>query len=60
MRLSLLSKLDNAHEDSVWTVTWAAGSNRLVTGSVDETAKVWEEAEGRLEERHVFVSNCNM
>ena len=41
MRLSLLQKLDNAHEDSVWTVQWGAGSNCLVTGSVDETAKIW-------------------
>ena len=56
MRLSLLQKLDNAHEDSVWTAAWAVGSNRLITGSVDETAKVWEETDGRLEERHVFVS----
>ena len=55
MRLSLLQKLDNAHEDSVWTAAWAPGSNLLITGSVDETAKVWEGQE-TLEQRHIFVS----
>lgn len=58
MRLSLLQKLDEAHEDSVWTVTWIPGSKKLVTGSVDETAKVWEEVDDTLQERHVFVRFC--
>jgi WD repeat-containing protein 61 len=30
-----------AHEDSVWCLGWAGPTNRLVTGSVDESVKVW-------------------
>jgi len=55
MRLSLLQKLENAHEDSVWTVQWGAGSNCLVTGSVDETAKIWAQEEDILVQQHVFT-----
>ena len=59
MRLSLLQKLDNAHEDSVWAASWAPGSNRLVTGSVDETVKVWNDEGETLKEHHTFVSPTN-
>ncbi len=60
MRLSLIQKIDQAHEDSVWTVSWVPGTALLVTGSVDETAKVWEQTDDALEERHTFVSSSYM
>ena len=56
MRLSLLQKLENAHDDSVWTAAWAPDGT-LVTGSVDESAKVWRQGGGGgLEQAHVLVS----
>ena len=57
MRLNLLHKLENAHEDSVWTAAWAPGSDTLVTGSVDESVKLWREGAaggGALEQAHQF------
>ena len=47
MRLTRTLKVDDAHEDAVWCCAWApskSGGNdtsELVTGSVDETVKVW-------------------
>lgn len=35
MRLSLLQKQENAHDDSVWACAWAPGSNTLVGCCVD-------------------------
>jgi len=35
------SKRENAHEDSIWCATWTAVTNLLVTGSIDESVKVW-------------------
>ncbi|PRW33530.1 WD repeat-containing 61 [Chlorella sorokiniana] len=55
MRLSLLQKQENAHDDSVWACAWAPGSNTLVTGSVDESVKLWQEAGDTLEQRHHLV-----
>jgi len=48
MRLSLLQKLENSHDDSLWTVTWAPNSNILITGSVDESVKLWQEGTDTL------------
>lgn len=56
MRLSLLHRLEQAHEDSIWTAAWAAGSNVLVTGSVDESVKLWQEGGDGLQQLHILVS----
>ena len=42
MRLQLLHKLDNAHEDSIWSVAFVPGAfpALLATGAVDETVQV--------------------
>lgn len=56
MRLSLLCKAEEAHEDAVWSCAWAGG-NTLVTGSVDERVKRWEEANGRLEALHTYTGH---
>ena len=34
-------KAEGAHTDSVWSAVWAGKDDKLVTGSVDETVKVW-------------------
>jgi WD repeat-containing protein 61 len=49
MRLTRTLKVDDAHEDAVWCCAWAppkkkgdsSSNSELVTGSVDETVKVW-------------------
>ena len=44
MRLTRTLKLDDAHEDAVWCCAWVPGTRTLVTGSVDESVKVWDVA----------------
>ena len=43
MRVQLVQKVENAHDDSIWTVAWSGESNNLITGSVDEHVKIWKE-----------------
>lgn len=52
MRLSLLHKLEGAHEDSVWSCAWSPDSSTLATGSVDESVKLWQETADALEQKH--------
>jgi WD repeat-containing protein 61 len=58
MRLSLLSKLE-AHEDGVWSVSWVpGGSELLLTGSVDESVKLWEDvADQPLNTVHTYTGH---
>ena len=44
MRLTLKDKNDKAHEDAVWCATWTP-SQGLITGSVDESVRVWQPAD---------------
>jgi WD repeat-containing protein 61 len=37
---SVLKQQEHAHDDAIWTVSWAS-SNTMITGSLDTTAKVW-------------------
>ena len=56
MRASLLSRTEAAHDDSVWSCAWSpAGVSTLVTGSVDESVKLWSEAGDSLEQKHHLV-----
>lgn len=41
VRASSLHKVQ-AHDEGVWCLAWVPGSQRLLTGSVDETVKSWE------------------
>ena len=37
----LNSKIQNSHEDGIWSVAWSRNTNLLITGSVDSTVKTW-------------------
>lgn len=66
-RLHLLQKIEDAHEDSLWTVSWNGrdssagatgdgGHGQLLTGSVDEQVKVWKEkGEEEVEHAHTLT-----
>ncbi|XP_012285916.1 WD repeat-containing protein 61 [Orussus abietinus] len=76
---SLVHKIENAHEDSIWTCAWGVtkkGGTQmdtedsrdsvrskeeemeyLVTGSVDDTVKVWEQQKGTLKFRHKLTGH---
>eukprot|EP01147_Barroeca_monosierra_P000611 gene611-3921_t len=44
-----------AHDDGIWTITWSKdGSNTILSGSVDDTVKVWRWDKTQLELRHRF------
>lgn len=53
MKLAGLKSVENAHEESVWAVTWvpetASRPALLLTGSLDETVKLWRSDELVLE-----------
>ncbi|XP_022147613.1 WD repeat-containing protein VIP3 [Momordica charantia] len=53
MKLAGLKSVENAHDESVWAATWVpATDNRpsvLLTGSLDETVKLWKPDELELE-----------
>jgi len=38
---------DEAHEDGIWSVSWSS-KNQLVTGSLDNTVRVWDAENGEL------------
>ncbi|KAJ3259876.1 hypothetical protein HK103_001767, partial [Boothiomyces macroporosus] len=33
--------LTAAHSDGIWSVAWSKKQNKIVTGSVDDTVKLW-------------------
>ncbi len=45
-----------AHDDNVWSTCWAgdASTGRLLTGSVDETVKCWEDGADQLKSVHTY------
>ncbi|KAF8393583.1 hypothetical protein HHK36_021827 [Tetracentron sinense] len=53
MKLAGLKSVDNAHEESIWAVTWVPATDArpalLLTGSLDETVKLWRPDELVLE-----------
>lgn len=46
MKLAGLKSIENAHEESIWAATWVppteTRSALLLTGSLDETVKLWK------------------
>mmetsp|Transcript_46692 Transcript_46692/g.89173 ORF Transcript_46692/g.89173 Transcript_46692/m.89173 type:complete len:311 (-) Transcript_46692:504-1436(-) len=57
MRLSLRNTKVDAHEDSLWSASWTAGPDLLVTGSVDETVKTWRASGDACEETHTYTGH---
>ncbi|XP_010261999.1 PREDICTED: WD repeat-containing protein VIP3 [Nelumbo nucifera] len=53
MKLAGLKSIENAHDESVWAVTWVPATDArpalLLTGSLDETVKLWRPDELVLE-----------
>ncbi|KAJ1493589.1 WD40-repeat-containing domain protein [Baffinella frigidus] len=50
-------KREAAHEDSVWGVVWTH-DDKLISGSIDETVKVWKANDAaKLEETATFPGN---
>lgn len=48
-----LGTLVGKHEDSVWGVAWTP-KGQLLSGSVDETLRVWDVTPGGLQQRHAL------
>ena len=40
--MELLSEKTNAHSDYVWSVAFSPDGTKIVSGSADETIKVWD------------------
>eukprot|EP00775_Hariotina_reticulata_P004809 gene4809-5057_t len=53
MRANTLQKVQ-AHDEGVWATAWVPGQSQLITGSVDESIKLWQTAEDKLECAHTF------
>ncbi|KAJ8750640.1 hypothetical protein K2173_015821 [Erythroxylum novogranatense] len=53
MKLAGLKSIENAHDESVWAATWVPATETrpalLLTGSLDETVKLWRPDELTLE-----------
>ena len=41
MTLSVLKTVPAAHNDGIWALCWTRKSNRILTGSIDDTVKMW-------------------
>ncbi|XP_066590133.1 superkiller complex protein 8 [Prorops nasuta] len=79
---SLVHKVENAHEDSIWTCAWGCPKRKkdtlpenedsrdsmrsneeeiaeyLVTGSVDDSVKVWEQRDKSLHLKHKLTGHA--
>lgn len=40
LQFEVAHKVADAHTESIWSVCWT-NKNKIVSGSVDETVKVW-------------------
>ncbi|KAJ3126536.1 WD repeat-containing protein 61 [Nowakowskiella sp. JEL0407] len=38
--------IKDAHEDGIWSVAWTKRTNKIITGSVDDTVKIWYRRNG--------------
>ncbi|MBN3283247.1 WDR61 protein, partial [Polyodon spathula] len=50
---SILFKQEHAHDDAIWTAAWGRsekdGTDTIVTGSLDDSVKVWKWTDEKLE-----------
>ncbi len=56
MRASLLHKT-LAHDEGVWTISWVPNSSQLLSGSVDESVKLWEVATDGVKPLHTYTGH---
>ncbi|EIE22794.1 WD40 repeat-like protein [Coccomyxa subellipsoidea C-169] len=60
-RLTLIHKKEDAHDDAIWCSTWVPNSSALISGSVDESVKIWtildEQQPEVMEESHTYVGH---
>jgi WD repeat-containing protein 61 len=54
MRVTALHKT-LAHEEGVWSVAWVPGSAQVLTGSVDESVKLWKDDEEGIKLVHSYT-----
>ncbi|KAJ1920222.1 helicase [Mycoemilia scoparia] len=40
--------IENAHEDGIWSVCWSKDGSSIITGSNDETIKIWNSNTGEV------------
>lgn len=52
-RLTALQRLEG-HDAGVWAACWAGSSSKLLSGSLDETVKVWEQTPDALRFLHTY------
>lgn len=57
VRATTLQKVA-AHDEGVWAVAWLPGHSQLLTGSVDESVKLWSSAEDKLESTHTYTGHA--
>jgi WD repeat-containing protein 61 len=57
VRATTLQKVA-AHDEGVWAVAWLPDSTQLLTGSVDESVKLWNLSENSLEASHAYTGNA--
>ena len=58
--MTLTNKYEDAHEDGLWCATWVPNSSQLVTGSIDESVRVWtvvEEEPEVIEATHTYTGH---
>jgi WD repeat-containing protein 61 len=53
MRLTLKERVENCHEDAIWTASWTPAET-LISGSVDETVKIWAPGDS-VESQHTYT-----
>ncbi len=60
-RLTLTHKQEDAHDDAIWCATWVPNTTQLVSGSVDESVKIWTVLEDQQPEvvdaSHTYVGH---
>lgn len=59
-RVQLTHKQEDAHDDGIWCSTWVPDSSSLVTGSIDESVRVWtvvEEDQETVEAAHTYTGH---
>ena len=60
MRLNLTSRKEEAHDDAVWAATWVPESDSIISGSVDESVKMWSVGDSdtpALDNQHTWTGH---